>query len=466
MAAPSVIVVGAGPAGVRAAETLVNAGLRPIVIDEGRRDGGRIYQRQPEGFTRPYETLYGSEASRARAVHQSFESLRDRIDYRPETLVWNIRDRNLYCARDARNQTLAWDALIVCSGATDRLLPVPGWQYAGTYSLGGSQLVLKSQGCAIGRRVAFVGSGPLLYLVAAQYVAAGAQVAGVFDTSPWRARLGALPALLAGARNLFKGIGLDIALRRAGVPMHHGITPMQIDGTADRGVSAFAFRDAAGRTQRIDCDAVALGWHLRPETQLADLARCDFAQDTRNGLWLPRIDQDGRSSVAGLYLAGDGARILGAQAAECSGALAALAALADLGLASGGNAGARRSSLGDVGQLRARLQRHARFAAGLMQAFPWPAQLAASLADDTIVCRCEGITAGELRRGCTELGAREANRAKSFTRVGMGRCQGRYCGDAATLIVAATSALPLADVGRLRAQAPVKPLALSLADRP
>ena len=463
MAAPRVIVVGAGPAGVRAAETLVNAGLRPIVIDEGRADGGRIYQRQPDHFTRSYETLYGSEARAARAVHQTFESLREHIDYRPETLVWNIRDRNLYCARDARNETLPWDALIVCSGATDRLLPVPGWQFAGTYSLGGSQLVLKSQGCAIGRRVAFVGSGPLLYLVAAQYAAAGANVAGVFDTSPWRARLRALPALLAGARNLRKGIGLELSLRRAGVRVHRGITPLQIEGAADPGVSGLTFRDAAGRTQRVDCDAVALGWHLRPETQLADLARCEFAQDARNGLWLPRIDVDGRSSVPGIYLAGDGARIRGAQAAECSGALAALAALADLG-ADRGTASA--ADPGRISALRAQLQRHERFAAGLMAAFPWPAQLAATLADDTIVCRCEGITAGELRRGCTELGAREANRAKSFTRVGMGRCQGRYCGDAATLIVAATSSLPLADVGRLRAQAPVKPLPLALEQQP
>jgi Pyruvate/2-oxoglutarate dehydrogenase complex, dihydrolipoamide dehydrogenase (E3) component, and related enzymes len=157
--APRVVVIGAGPAGVRAAQALAEAGLRPVVIDEGRRDGGQIYRRQPEGFSRSYETLYGTEAERAASLHRSFDALKSRIDYLPETLVWNISPNTVHLVSGTRYRSLAFDALIVCSGATDRLMPVKGWQQAGTYSLGGAQVALKSQGCAIGSRIVMMGSG-------------------------------------------------------------------------------------------------------------------------------------------------------------------------------------------------------------------------------------------------------------------------------------------------------------------
>jgi bacterioferritin-associated ferredoxin len=117
-----------------------------------------------------------------------------------------------------------------------------------------------------------------------------------------------------------------------------------------------------------------------------------------------------------------------------------------------------------VDTLRAELQRFTRFAAGLRTAFPWPAELAATVPDDTLICRCEAITAGELRRVVREAGAREANRAKAFSRVGMGRCQGRYCGHAGAEIIAAAACVPLSAVGRLRGQAPVKPLPMALVE--
>ena len=84
------IVIGAGPAGIRAAVTLVAAGLRPVVLDEQTRSGGQIYRRQPDGFRRPYRQLYGFEAKRAQALHDDFDALGDRLDYRPNTLVWNL----------------------------------------------------------------------------------------------------------------------------------------------------------------------------------------------------------------------------------------------------------------------------------------------------------------------------------------------------------------------------------------
>jgi NADPH-dependent 2,4-dienoyl-CoA reductase/sulfur reductase-like enzyme len=451
--APRIVIVGAGPAGVRAAQALVEAGVRPILVDEGQRDGGQIYRRQPAGFRRSYAKIYGSEAAKAAALHSSFDTLRERVDYRDRTLAWNVTANALHTTRDGTAVTLPFDALIVCAGATDRLMPLPGWQRAGCYSLGAAQIALKAQACAIGTRTVFLGSGPLLYLVASQYLRAGANVAAVLDTAPAAGARAALAILRARPSLALRGLGMMWSLRRAGVPVLQGVRPLAIDGDSARGVSSVRVLDGRGHERCFEVDAVALGWHLRPETQLADLARCEFDFEPASRQWLPRIDADGRSSTKGIYLAGDGTRILGADGAEAAGRLAALAAMADLGHAPGarayGNEGAR---------LRHALRSMDRFRAGLVQAFPWPHEHAAALPDETVVCRCETVTAGELRRCVNELGSRELNRAKAFSRVGMGRCQGRYCGHAGAEIVAAAAGVPIESVGRLRSQAPVKPL--------
>ena len=119
MAELGIIIVGAGRAGVRAAEALVEAGRRPTVIDEGCRDGGQIYRRQPESFHRSYATLYGSEAKRAAALHKTFNGLKDEIDYRPNTLAWNVSENRLHIARSSQSTALPYDALIIAAGARD-----------------------------------------------------------------------------------------------------------------------------------------------------------------------------------------------------------------------------------------------------------------------------------------------------------------------------------------------------------
>jgi len=453
---PRIIVIGAGPAGVRAAQVLVEAGLRPVLIDENPASGGQIYRRQPEGFQRSHDVLYGAQASKAAALHRDFDALRACIDYRPQTLAWNLSPGALHVVQGQAASTLEFDALLICTGATDRLMPVSGWQQAGCYSLGATQIALKAQACAIGSKVAFLGTGPLLYLVARQYLAAGANVAAVLDTSARLPPLSALRGLLARPPLLWQGFMMIHHLRRARIPLRTRVHPLQIEGAPGQGVSSVVVTSPRGE-ERFECDALAMGWHLRAETQLADLAGCRFAFDSSSRQWLPEVDEDGRSSVAGVYLAGDGVRLLGADGAEVAGKLAALTTLADLDCS-----GAKTQHAAKAPALRRQLRTHARFRAGLMQAFAWPHAHTAVLDDEAVVCRCELIRAGELRHSVSVQGAHEINRAKAFSRVGMGRCQGRYCGHAAAEIIAAASGAPIAEVGRIRTQAPVKPLQMDL----
>lgn len=442
-----VLIVGAGPAGVRAAETLAQAGLRPVVVDEGPRAGGQIYRRTFMRSARTSRTLYGAEADKAEVVHAVFDRLvaDDHVRFHSQTSVIALQDGVAYLLGPEGAITFAYDRLILATGAMDRVMPLPGWQGAGVYTLGAAQIALKSQGVALGRRMVLAGSGPLLTLVAVQLIKAGGRVEAVLDTAPLRTQLrGGLGMALARPWVTLRG-----AMMRAGLGRryHAGVQLDRIE-TDTTGPVALHWRNARGEARSSPCDAVALGWHLRAETHLADLAGVSFEWNAVYAQWLPKSDEMGRAAEA-VYLAGDGACLLGADAAESAGRVAATACLRDMG---------RPAS--DLAPDLRRLRRLARFAASLQRAFPWPAEMARALPDDTVLCRCEGISAGALR-ATVEWSGPEANRAKSLSRVGMGRCQGRYCQLAVAEVIAGQAAMPVSEVGRLRSQPPARPAPVS-----
>ncbi|CAH1653568.1 NADPH-dependent 2,4-dienoyl-CoA reductase/sulfur reductase-like enzyme [Hyphomicrobiales bacterium] len=446
------VVVGAGPAGIRAAEALVAAGLRPVVLDEGDRAGGQIYRQPPVAFSRSRKALYGFEARKAERLHGAFEGLRPHIDYRPRTLVWNAAPGELHVIGDAGPATVAFSHLVLATGATDRIYPFKGWTLPGVFSMGGAQIALKAQGCTIGETVALVGTGPLLYLVAYQYAKAGARIAVILDSARFADQLAGAPSMLRQPATLAKGLYYVAWLRARGVRIVHGAVPVVAEGVER--VEGLVWRTASSE-QRVACDAVALGFGLRSETQIADLLGCRFTYSAAEHESLPERDKAGRTSVQGVYVAGDGAGILGADAAEAAGARVALALCEDAGL---------QVDAAATGALEARVSRWRGFRAGIRRAFPEPRVAQFALADDVLLCRCEEITVGALRAACREDGADELNRLKALTRIGMGRCQGRMCGPAARALLAHHSGRSPGDVGRLRGQAPIKPMPLVFAE--
>ncbi|MBC8718506.1 FAD-dependent oxidoreductase [Ochrobactrum sp. Marseille-Q0166] len=445
------VIVGAGPAGIRAAETLVKAGLQPIILDEGYRSGGQIYRRPPFDDGRSYRARYGSEAHKAEALHKTFDRLRSAIDYRPETLVWNITrgegDRLDLLSNGSHSQ-LAYSHLILATGATDRVLPFKGWTKPGVYTLGASQTALKAQGCTVGERVVFMGSGPLLYLVAWQYHHAGAKVVAVLDTAPFTSKFHLAHLALYAPRIVALGAYYGLRLKLGGVPIRYNVRPDEVLG--DGHVTGIRYR-AGKRVLEAQCDALAYGFALRPETQLADLAGCEFRFEERDRAWLPVADRFGRSSREGVYVAGDGAGIAGADAAEIRGSLAAIALLRDMGLPF--DEGTERGLLTKLDHIyRERLI--------VEKAFPFPRDWFDTIAGDVTLCRCEEIAVRDAKAVIGQGDMREINRLKALTRVGMGRCQGRMCSAAAAELLASMQGKTPAESGRIRAQAPVKPIPL------
>jgi NADPH-dependent 2,4-dienoyl-CoA reductase/sulfur reductase-like enzyme len=442
-----VAIVGGGPAGLRAAQELVAAGLRPVVIDEAPRAGGQVYRQPPDALRRPLRALYGAQAAQASSFFETWSSLQAKVDCRFDTLVWQIEDGALHLLEKDRASVLPFDALVLATGATDRILPFPGWTLPGVFTLGGAQVLLKSQAAMAGPRVVFAGSGPLLYLVATQYLKAGARVEAVLDTAPADAPLRALPGLLARPRLAAAGAAMLWRLHAAGVPVRRGVRLLGAHGEASAGALQWAHR---GREFTTPCDAIAFGHGLRSETQLADLAGCAFEWDPIDEAWLPRRDEHGRTSMHGVYIAGDGAGIRGADAAELAGARAARALLHDLALPT-----TQRAAVHGA------MRPHDRWREAMAVLAQPPHDWAARAPDELVVCRCEHVTAGELRACVAETGAKELNRLKALSRVGMGRCQGRMCGAAAARLLADAAGCDLPAVGRLRTQPPVKPVPMT-----
>ena len=287
--------------------------------------------------------------------------------------------------------------------------------------------------------------------MAYQYAKAGVQGAAVLNTVNLGDQLAALPALLTQPAVLLKGMYFVAWLRAHGVALHSGVRPLRVLG--DTRVQAVVWQDG-GQEHTLACDAIGFGYALRSGTQLADLLDCRFAFAPLQRAHLPERDGAGRSSVKGVYLAGDGAGTMGADAAEWAGERAALALLADNGI----QVNTARAQV-----LEQQLRQAQTFRFGLERAFPFPQDWAARAVDTLVVCRCENITAGDLRRTVQASGTAEMNRLKALTRVGMGRCQGRMCGMAAAEILAQASGQSIEQVGRLRGQAPIKPIPILLA---
>lgn len=447
------VIVGAGPAGVRAAEVLVKAGLNPVVLDEGFKPGGQIYRQPLVQDGRSPQDLYGSEADKARAVHETFNQIRPEIDYRPRTLAWNVIGKAIDCYDEASDQVgrLSASQLILATGATDRTLPLPGWSLPGVYSLGGAQIALKAHNSLLGQDVVFVGTGPLLYLVALQYAKAGAEVKAVVETSTWSSQLRSAIGLTQLPSAAVRGLGFMLSLRRGGIPVYRGARDIVFEGDGEDGLSAVSFR-VGGRSHHVPCEAAGMGFGVRSEWQLAELAGAKLIWSQSQQQWTPELKDHVRASVDGLYLAGDGAGICGADAAELRGELAGLALLEDRG---GAVENARRKMLEN------RLKRQWRVRQALDRMYPVPVHLLEGLEDSTLICRCETITAGDIREVLRTPGAEDVNRAKAFSRAGMGRCQGRMCALNVQAIVEAGRGQGPHAIGWQRSQPPIKPVPLA-----
>ena len=444
-----IIIVGAGPAGMSAARYSAEGGARVLLIDEQATPGGQIY-RAVQNASKDRLDLLGADYAEGVGLVERLANTDVTIER--SATVWRVDEEGTVTysvagqAKQARGRHL-----ILATGALERAMPIPGWTLPGVMTAGAAQTLLKDTG-VVPEGAVLAGSGPLLYLVASQLIKAGAPPKAMIETQTFSNYLKAvkyLPGALRAPSYLLKGRELLKQIRRAGILRYTGARRLSITG--EDAVSGITF-STPRQHHKIICETVLLHGGVVPNIQITRSLRLDHDWDHQQYCFKPRCDINGMTSSPAISVAGDGAGIGGARAAAIQGKLSALAVLEKLGL------GTLEHKRGIQKNLQLRLSDEMAIRPFLDALYAPPQEILRPV-DDVIICRCEDVTAGDIRQ-YARLGCTGPNQAKAFGRSGMGPCQGRYCGLTVTELLAEATGITRNDVGYYRLRSPLKPVTL------
>jgi NADPH-dependent 2,4-dienoyl-CoA reductase/sulfur reductase-like enzyme len=436
-----------------AAAVIEEAGLRVHRLDENPRPGGQLLRhcRKP--------TRGGLDPARRRGLRLLASGTTRAIPAAPRHQVIGVFPDREILAVDAGNRLIRLkpQAIVLATGARERYLPFAGWTLPGVMGTGAAQILVKSHRVLPARRLAVAGAGPLLYAAAADTAAAGGRVVALLDQAGWRDQWRLAMALSRQPTRMLLGASYLIRLRLHGCRVHWGwrVNRAEGEGRLKRvvAVRSHASGRPAGGPVIFPADGLAIGWGLVPNLELAIQAGCRLSCDIQRGGWVVDTDQRLETTVPGIFAAGEITGIGGGAKALVEGELAALGVLSHLGRPLGRQAAARRRRLED------RRRRELSLGRALAAACRVPPEALAGIPDDTIICRCEDVTMGEIRRAVF-AGAGSLPALKRTLRLGMGVCQGRTCGPIVEDLLSLLNGPSRDPAAPWSARAPIKPVTL------
>ncbi|QND45106.1 FAD-dependent oxidoreductase (plasmid) [Rhizobium lusitanum] len=441
------LVIGAGPAGLAAAEVAAAAGASVTLVDERAIAGGQ-YFKQPS-TSKAALRLGGDEQARSGAelIRRAQAAGVSMID---GTLVWGAENGEsgprIACYGLQGAFYCKPRMIVIATGAYERPPAIPGWTRPGVMTAGAAQTLLRSYGTVPGGRIVVAGNGPLNIQVANEIRKAGGSVVALVETAPapWKQPLAALKLLAADKALAIGGLQQVAALRTAGIPILWESRIASMDGQA--GVEAVTVNGPDGEA-RLEADTVLIGGSFASSNELSRLLGC--GHEVIDGDLVAITRDDGETTLAHIHVVGEAARFGGAHIAMAQGRLAGIAVARKLGFDVTPDAGAER-----------RFARHRTFQAMLWSVFKSARPIGDKLPpDDTVICRCEGVTYGTLR-ALGEHSAKDLATLKRLSRAGMGRCQSRYCGHAIAA-VAGEKRTAGETRGFLAPQMPLRPVPLA-----
>ncbi|WJL96339.1 FAD-dependent oxidoreductase [Microbacterium sp. ET2] len=424
-----VLIIGGGPAGMAAAATAATRGLDAVLIDERPTLGGQVYKQPGPGMRVVNGREMGKQYRQGRSLIDEAEAsgstLRLRssvVDLEPSDDGWTA----MVHPEDGVVVPLRARAVILATGAHDRPVVFPGWDLPGVITAGGLQTLAKTQSFVPGDRVVFAGSGPVALAFPAQLAGYGANIVTALEAGPAPSitDLARIAAAAPGNVGLLGDAArYQATLLRRGIPLKYRriVVRAEGEGRVERVVHARVderWRVLPGTEEVIDADILCIGYGFTPSAELLRLVGCRFDVDEDLGGPVVHRDDLGRTDVAGIYVAGDGAGVEGSAVAADEGRLAAFAVMQDLGAPIEGAAA--------VEELRRRIGRRRSLTKATTRMYHVGDGIFGLADDDTVVCRCERVREADIRAAVTE--AADVSAVKALTRAGMGPCQGRMCG--------------------------------------
>ncbi|HSB72320.1 MAG TPA: FAD/NAD(P)-binding oxidoreductase [Candidatus Methylomirabilis sp.] len=453
-------ILGSGPAGLAAAIEAAKAGASVTMVDENRHPGGQIYRQLDSGWSVTAPEVLGHDYQRGQELLAEFRSISTQVEYLDEAVVWGVFPENeLAFLRGEQSRSFRYRAAIIAVGAYDRPVPFPGWTLPGVFTVGGAQRLVKTQRVLPGERILLAGTGPLLLALANQIADADGKVEAIVeagDVEHWLRLAGGAWgqwALIEDAWRYWRGI------RKAGIPLlrRHLLLEARGEDRVEEAVIAEVdpqWRPLPGSERTLSVDAVCVGYGFVPSVELTRLAGCLHRYEPLLGGWIPVCGENLETSVPNVYAAGDCAGVAGSFVAVEEGRIAGIAAAQGLGHLTADEAARRmepsRKRLAGLRRLRQALDEISMPRPGLYELAK----------DDTIVCRCEEITLGEVKSAWLE-DVTDLNEIKRMTRIGMGNCQGRMCGPALQEIMARAKGLSPAEITWLNPRPPIRPVPLA-----
>lgn len=445
------LVVGAGPAGMAAAATAAKLGVSTLLVDEQATPGGQIY-RSVEHRDVDKPGVSRADWQRGAALTREFRASGAR--YLTGTQVWQLdKDHKVYVTDGSEARCIAARRVLIATGAMERPVPLHGWTLPGVMTVGAAQILYKTSGWVPHTGTWIAGSGPLLWLYAAQALEAGGKFEGILDTTPKGNYAHALRHTVNALRArdyLERGMALQSSAREAGVTIIENVSGVEAGGDGQ----LTHVRYHSGRHWK-DAPATMLLLHhgLIPHTHATLSLGAAHRWDAAQRAFAPVTDPWGNLDVQGYAAAGDCAGIAGAEASALQGRLAALEAARAVGIIDDATRDAQAQPL------MAELKQALAIRPFLDQLFAPRASLLAPR-DEVLVCRCESISAKQIR-DAVALGCQGPNQMKAFTRCGMGPCQGRMCGLPAAQIIAQARGVGTGEVGVFHVRPPLKPLSVA-----
>lgn len=448
---PELLVIGAGPGGLSAAIAAREAGVEVVVVDERGTAGGQYFK----------QVAAGRDVAPPDAQHREGASLIEHalakgVRIQGETTIWGAFPPGEFPASGSRG-TIRYlpQATIIATGAYERGWAVPGWTLSGVMTTGAAQTLWRTARRLPGKRVLIAGNGPLNLQLAAELVVGGAEVMAIVEAAGSRlGDIGSLTAMAAASPSLLaKGIGYHLRRLKGRAPMIHDSVVSRVEKVGASLRITVESTSGSGRSLTIEADALCLGYGFEPANELLRALGCRHDFSAHHGQLVTRRDPCGRTSVAGVYALGDCTGLGGARVAMADGVLAGLAAADDLGHGIGP----------ELARERHRAERHAarhrRFQRALWRMYRAPARRLGHVPDETVICRCEETTFGDVRQALRQ-GLGDAGAVKRATRLGMGPCQGRYCRPLFEALLSEISSKSPDEFSGFAPRLPVKPIAI------